>query len=200
MVSEFGFYSVEVTANQSLYTIWVEHIETIPVPPPQSKACKRQLNCIWMFSFSHFRASVTFALKPFMPLCSNKNIPVQVDQSQGHVTIYTDVYVSTFARRVAVGTWKTCETEKMNSWIHYIFCTSGSLYTDILLPHANFCPLDVFLCLAQVCLSFREVWQNSSFFFFLFIILQHINLPLKSDVLEFGLICYFFNGVFNWMY
>ena len=68
-----------------------------------------------MFIFSHFRASVTFARKAFTLQHSNKNIRVQVDQSQDRVAIHTDAYVIAYARRVCGSNVKTQETEKINS-------------------------------------------------------------------------------------
>ena len=52
-----------------------------------------------MFIFSHFHASVIFTHKPFHTPASNKNIQVQVDQSQDHAAIHTDRYVSAYTRR-----------------------------------------------------------------------------------------------------
>ena len=59
------------------------------------------LYCIWMFIFSHFHALVTVAGKAFMPQHSNKNIRVQVHQSQDRIVIHTDAYVSVYAHRVS---------------------------------------------------------------------------------------------------
>ena len=45
-----------------------------------------------MFILAHFYASVMYPCKPFTPQHSNKNILVQVDQSQDRVKIHTDAY------------------------------------------------------------------------------------------------------------
>ena len=55
----------------------------------------------WMFIFSHFHASVNLTRQPFMPQNSNKNIRVQVDQSQNSVVIHTGACVSVYAHRVS---------------------------------------------------------------------------------------------------
>ena len=47
-----------------------------------------------MYIFSHFCALVKLAFKPFTPQQSNKNVRVQVDQSQDCVAIHTGVYMS----------------------------------------------------------------------------------------------------------
>ena len=55
-----------------------------------------------MFIFSHFHTSLMSARKLFTPQHSNKNIHVEVDQSQDCVVIHThtDAYVSAYTRRV----------------------------------------------------------------------------------------------------
>ena len=68
-----------------------------------------------MLIFSHFHASVTLTRKPFMPQHSNKNIQMQVDQSQDRVVIHTDanvsMYVIAYAPRVLISNVKTHKTE-----------------------------------------------------------------------------------------
>ena len=62
----------------------------------------RDIECIWMFYFSQFWASVTSTDKPFTPQHSNKNTHVQTDKSLERFAIHTGTYLNDYGSDVKI--------------------------------------------------------------------------------------------------
>ena len=67
-----------------------------PFAPGAISSMPQVLQCISMFIFSQFCASVTSARKPFMHHHSNKITREQIDQSLEHAVIHTGTYAGAY--------------------------------------------------------------------------------------------------------